>query len=51
MLYLNAIRVDDATLKDSMTMMVGDFFGCLIMLYLLSIAIKLIRKYIAADHV
>jgi len=50
-LYFNSIKLDNTPLSNSITMMIGDFFGCLIMLYLLSIAIKLIRKYIAADHV
>lgn len=50
MLYLNAIRVDDAPFKDSMTMMIGDFFGCLLMLLTCTFAIKLIRKYVATDR-
>ena len=49
-IYLNFSNLENAVLANLITMMVGDFLGCLIILYVFSIGIKLTRKYVATNR-
>ena len=50
MIYLKSIKIVDTPLQGAISMMIGDFLGCVLVLLLFVLAIKLFRKYLSADN-
>lgn len=46
-IYFYAVNISKQPFTDTLAMFIGDFVGCLILLYLFGLAIKLIRKSVA----
>lgn len=46
-IYFYITRMSNQPFNDTFAMFIGDFVGCLILLYLFGLAIKLIRKLVA----
>jgi len=49
-IYLKSVKIADTPLLGAIIMMIGDFLGCVLVILLFALAIKLVRKYLSADN-
>lgn len=49
-IYLHSVKMVSTPIQSAVSMLIGDFLGCVLVLLLCALAIKLIRKNVSTDN-